>query len=68
MVTAASRQHTEDAPPRKELRGVVERITYQNPENGSTVARLAPERPKNESEAARGDDRFLTVVGTLARR
>ncbi|MBA2450925.1 MAG: hypothetical protein H0V51_23170, partial [Chloroflexi bacterium] len=30
--------------PLRELRGVVERITYQNPENGFTVARLAPER------------------------
>ena len=28
--------------PLRELRGVVERITYQNPENGYTVARLAP--------------------------
>ena len=28
--------------PRRELRGVVERITYQNPENSYTVARLAP--------------------------
>jgi hypothetical protein len=28
--------------PHRELRGVVERITYQNPENGYTVARLTP--------------------------
>ena len=55
-----------DAPPRKELRGVVERITYQNPENGYTVARLAPERAGDEAEAARGDDRLVTLVGTLA--
>ena len=40
----------EAAPPRKELRGVVERITYQNPENGYTVARLAPERAAGEGE------------------
>ena len=52
--------------PLRELRGVVERITYQNPENGYTVARLAPERPESEAEAARGDDRLVTVVGTLA--
>jgi exodeoxyribonuclease V alpha subunit len=52
--------------PLRELRGVVERITYQNPENGFTVARLAPERPEVEAEAARGDDRLVTVVGTLA--
>ena len=37
--------------PQRELRGVVERITYQNPENGYTVARLAPER----TEAASAD-------------
>src|SRR6187431_1672787 len=52
--------------PLRELRGVVERITYQNPENGFTIARLAPERPEAEAEAARGDDRLVTVVGTLA--
>src|SRR4051812_34424908 len=52
--------------PLRELRGVVERITYQNPDNGYTVARLAPERPESEAEAARGDDRLVTVVGTLA--
>ena len=55
-----------DDRPRRELRGVVERITYQNAENGFTVARLAPERPESEAEAARGDDRLVTVVGTLA--
>src|SRR3954447_10569806 len=52
--------------PLRELRGIVERITYQNPENGFTVARLAPERPEAEAEAARGEDRLVTVVGTLA--
>src|SRR5215212_2270152 len=52
--------------PLRELRGVVERITYQNAENGFTVARLAPERPESEAEAARGDDRLVTLVGTLA--
>jgi hypothetical protein len=36
--------------PLRELRGVAERITYQNPENGFTVARLAPERPESEAE------------------
>ena len=35
---------TAAATPTRELRGVVERITYQNPSNGYTVARLAPER------------------------
>src|SRR5215207_9614746 len=52
--------------PLRELRSVVERITFQNAENGFTVARLAPERPESEAEAARGDDRLVTVVGTLA--
>src|SRR5947199_4739444 len=52
--------------PLRALRGVVERITFQNAESGFTVARLAPERPESEAEAARGDDRLVTVVGTLA--
>ena len=30
----------------RELRGVVERITFQNAENGFTVACLSPERPE----------------------
>ena len=34
---------TTGQPARRELRGVVERITYQNPDNGYTVARLASE-------------------------
>src|SRR3954454_8779998 len=55
-----------DDRPLRELRGVVERITFQNAENGFTVSRLAPERPEAEAEAARGDDRLVTVVGTLA--
>ena len=48
----------------RELRGVVERITYQNPENGYTVARLAAERRRDEAVPA--DDRLVTLVGTLA--
>jgi exodeoxyribonuclease V alpha subunit len=52
--------------PLRELRGVVERIAYHNPQNGYTVARLTPERAGAEAEAARGDDRLVTVVGTLA--
>jgi exodeoxyribonuclease V alpha subunit len=66
MAATARRQPAEEAPPRKELRGVVERLTYQNPENGYTVARLAPERPEGEARAAQADDRLVTVVGTLA--
>ena len=49
----------------RELRGVVERITYQNPENGYTVARLAPERAPRPTPGGRGDDRLVTLVGTL---
>ena len=45
---------------------MVERLTYQNPENGYTVARLAPERPEGEARAAQGEDRLVTLVGTLA--
>jgi len=48
----------------KELRGVVERITYQNAENGFTVARLAPERQQDAADQA--DDRLITLVGSLA--
>src|SRR5687768_4306470 len=47
----------------RELRGVVERITYQHPETGFTVARLLPERAGDG--AGRDDDRLVTVVGTL---
>ena len=49
--------------PRRELRGVVERITYQHPENGYTVARLAPERAAAAPTAV--DERLVTLVGTL---
>jgi exodeoxyribonuclease V alpha subunit len=70
MQTRTSRQQPaperELTTPWRELRGVVERITYHNPENGYTVARLTPERAGLEAEASRGDDRVVTVVGTLA--
>ncbi len=66
MVRPPIRRQPEEPPPRKELRGVVERLTYQNPENGYTVARLAPERPQDEARAAQADDRLVTIVGTLA--
>jgi exodeoxyribonuclease V alpha subunit len=66
LASATSSQQPSADRPLRALRGVVERITYQNPENGFTVARLAPERPESEAEAARGDDRLVSVVGTLA--
>jgi exodeoxyribonuclease V alpha subunit len=53
-------------PPLRELRGVVERITYHNPDNGYTVARLTAERNGLEAEAVRSDDRLVTIVGRLA--
>ena len=48
--------------PLRELRGVVERITYHNPQNGYTVARLTPERAGAEAEAAR-----LELMGVTAK-
>ena len=66
MVTKAPIEQTAPDRPLRELRGVVERITFQNAESGFTVARLSPERPESDAEAARADDRLVTVVGTLA--
>jgi hypothetical protein len=51
------------SPPLRELRGVVERITYQNPDNGYTVARIAPER--SDAPLLSHDDRLVPIVGTL---
>ncbi len=44
------------APPLQTLEGTIERLTYQNPENGYTVARLQP----------KGKSYEVTAVGTLA--
>jgi exodeoxyribonuclease V alpha subunit len=44
---------------------VVERITFQNPENGFTVARLAPERRDSEANSSVDDERLITLIGTL---
>ena len=63
--TSRSAQTTEAAP-RRELRGVVERITFQNPENGFTVARLAPERSDGATVSSLDDERLVTLVGTLS--
>jgi exodeoxyribonuclease V alpha subunit len=68
LITAGPRSTPDPQQPTaslRDLRGVVERITYQNPDNGYTVARLTPERAGPEEEARRGDDRLVTVVGTL---
>lgn len=45
------------------LRGVVERITYHNEENGYTVAKLLPERaPRGRF----GSEREVAIVGNMA--
>ncbi len=44
------------------LRGVVERITYHNEENGYTVAKLTPE---NNARSAMGEAREVTVLGNM---
>ncbi len=64
MATASATGAPASAPTR-ELRGVVERLTYQNAENGYTVARLLPERAGPEAEIARDDSRLVTIIGTL---
>src|SRR5689334_19878342 len=69
MMTASRSAPSEQQPdadhPLRELRGVVERITFQSTATGFTVARLAPERP-TEAGAAPRDDHLVTLVGTLA--
>ena len=52
-------------PARRELRGVVERITYQNPDNGYTVARLASEGRDAGPAQGTADERLVTLAGTL---
>lgn len=44
------------------LRGVVERITYHNEENGYTVAKLAPE---SGQRAIFGADREIAIIGNM---
>jgi exodeoxyribonuclease V alpha subunit len=51
------------------LTGVIERITYQNEENGYTIARLLPEARAGSDDPApagsQGNDRLITIIGTL---
>ena len=47
------------------LTGVVERITYHNPENGYTVLRFSPDFAPGEKPPGVGLDGLLTVVGLL---
>ena len=48
-------------PEPKVITGVLERITFQNEENGYTVAKLLP-----DSREQRGQDSLATVIGPLA--
>ncbi|HEY7126650.1 MAG TPA: ATP-dependent RecD-like DNA helicase [Ktedonobacterales bacterium] len=55
----------------KVITGVVERLTYQNEENGYTVARFLPDPQHRMPGASNGGrrkepDHLITVVGTLA--
>src|SRR5262245_60929035 len=55
----------------KVITGVVERLTYQNEENGYTVARFLPDAQHRVPGASNGGrrkepDHLITVVGTLA--
>src|SRR5690348_15806537 len=53
----------------KTISGVIERITFQNEENGYTIARLLPEGRRGSSDQApagsQGPDNLVTVIGTL---
>jgi len=49
----------------RELRGIVERVTFANAGTGFTVAKLAPERGLAPVGVRQFDERLVTVVGTL---
>ncbi len=61
MAATAPDERAADRPPR-EVRRVVERITYRNPDNDCSVARLAPVR--SESEAGCGSRRTPGAIST----
>ncbi len=49
------------------LRGVIERITFHNPENGYTVAKLTPEQlPGHVHTGGFGAAREVAVIGNMA--
>jgi exodeoxyribonuclease V alpha subunit len=69
-------QDAQSAPMIKVLSGVVERITFQNEENGYTVARFLPDIAYRSPSAAnrgrrssrsrqQGEEHLITIVGTL---
>jgi exodeoxyribonuclease V alpha subunit len=65
MSDRGANQVPDSTPALRELRGVVERITYQNPENGYTVARLVRERAEAAYDVNPADEGLITIVGTL---
>ncbi len=56
-------------PPFKTIHGVIERITYQNEENGYTIARLLPESRREVAEQfplePYGSDNLVTIIGAM---
>ena len=51
----------------KTLSGVIERITFQNEENGYTVARFLPDRKDGKATPlnSKGNDNLITLVGNM---
>lgn len=51
----------------KTLAGVVERLTFQNEENGYTVARFLPDRKDGKAVPtnSKGQDNLITLVGSM---
>jgi exodeoxyribonuclease V alpha subunit len=51
----------------KSLAGVIERLTFQNEENGYTVARFLPDHKDGKATPtnARGQDQLITLVGSM---
>ena len=48
------------------LRGVIERITYHNEENGYTVAKLTPEQRVDHAGSGWGRAQEIAIVGNMA--
>ncbi len=74
MQNPSSTQDAQSAPSLKTIAGVVERITYQNEDNGYTVARFLPDpthrapsasNGRSSRSSKRGEEHLVTIVGTL---
>jgi exodeoxyribonuclease V alpha subunit len=73
--TSQPAQDTPSAPTPKTIAGVVERITFQNEENGYTIARFLPDPAHRAPGAANShhrsrskshsEEHLVTIVGTL---